>query len=64
MKNKDIIALSASDLQKQIEIERSTLEKLSLSHSVSPIDNPAKIRNTRRTIARLITELKKKTSAA
>jgi large subunit ribosomal protein L29 len=64
MKNKDIIALSASDLKKQIEIERSTLEKLSLSHSVSPIDNPAKIRNTRRTIARLLTELKKKTSAA
>lgn len=64
MKNKDIIALSASDLKKQIEIERSTLEKLSLSHSVSPIDNPAKIRTTRRAIARLLTELKKKTSAA
>ena len=64
MKNKEIAALSVNDLQKQIEMERSTLEKLTLSHSVSPIDSPAKLRTTRRTIARLITELKKKEKTA
>lgn len=64
MKNKDIAALSVSDLKKQIESERSTLEKLALSHSVSPVESPAKIRTTRRTIARLITELKKKEKSA
>jgi len=63
MKKKDINALSASDIKERLKEEQNMLTRLSLSHAVSPIDSPAKLRNTRRTIARLLTELKKKESA-
>jgi large subunit ribosomal protein L29 len=33
---------------------------LELNHSVSPIENPLKIRGSRRTIARMIAELRKR----
>ncbi|TND09689.1 MAG: large subunit ribosomal protein L29 [Bacteroidetes bacterium] len=64
MKNKDIQALSVTELQGRIREEKETLEKLSLGHAVSPIESPAKLRTTRRTIARLVTELRKKENAA
>ena len=60
MKQKEIIQLSLGDVQEKIKEEKVALSKMLLSHHVSAIENPLKIRNTRRTIARLKTELKKK----
>jgi large subunit ribosomal protein L29 len=58
MKQKEIKQLSTSDISEKIKEEAATLSKLKLSHSVSAIENPLKIRNTRKGIARLKTELK------
>jgi large subunit ribosomal protein L29 len=63
MKQKDISALSVTELKARLNEEKSQLTKLSLTHAVSPIDSPAKLRTTRRTIARLLTELKNKENA-
>jgi len=63
MKQKEVKQLSVADIQDKIKEEESTLVKLKLSHAVSAIENPLKIRNTRRTIARLITELKTKNNS-
>ena len=60
MKQKDVKQLSTSDISDKIKEEQNTLTKLKLSHSVSAIENPLKIRNTRKTVARLKTELKKR----
>ena len=60
MKQKDISQMSASELQERLSEERAQLEKLKLNHAVSPIENPLKIRSTRRTIARLQTEIGKR----
>jgi len=43
-----------------LEEERKQLVKLKLNHAVSPLENPNKIKAYRRTIARLLTEVKKR----
>lgn len=60
MKQKEITQMSISEIQEKLNEEKSALVKLELNHTVSPIENPLKIRSTRRAIARLMTELRKR----
>jgi large subunit ribosomal protein L29 len=57
MKNSDIKALSAAELQEKIVSEKEVLRKMRFAHQVSAIENPMKMSQTRRLIARLLTEL-------
>ena len=52
--------MSLNEIQDRLKDEKSQLVKLELNHTVSPIENPLKIRSTRRSIARLQTELRKR----
>ena len=58
MKQADIKQLSTSDLRERIKEGKSALTKLKLNHAVSPIESPAKITDSRKTVARLQTELR------
>ena len=58
MKNSEIKELSTVDLVEKIEAEKISYSQLVLNHSISPLDNPAKIKVLRRTIARMKTELR------
>ncbi|MBU1367886.1 MAG: 50S ribosomal protein L29 [Bacteroidetes bacterium] len=60
MKQEVIKELSTADLVERLEEERKQLVRLKLNHAVSPLENPNKISAYRRTIARLMTELKKR----
>jgi large subunit ribosomal protein L29 len=60
MKQSVIIELSTADIIERLEEERKQLVRLKLNHAVSPLENPNKIKDYRRTIARLETELKKR----
>jgi large subunit ribosomal protein L29 len=64
MKQKEITQMSLSEIQERLNDEKGQLVKLELNHTVSPIENPLKIRSTRRSIARLQTELRKREIAA
>lgn len=57
MKNADIKNLSAGDLQNKLAELKAEYTKLKLAHKISPVENPIQIRDLRRTIARLQTEL-------
>lgn len=57
MKKADIKNLSAGDLENKLAELRADFNKMKITHSISPIDNPIQIRDMRRTIARLETEL-------
>ncbi|GAB4334411.1 MAG: hypothetical protein OHK0038_11460 [Flammeovirgaceae bacterium] len=57
MDNKEIKKLSVDDLKKEIKNAESTLRKLRFSHAVSPLKNTAQIRDTKKLVARLKTEL-------
>lgn len=63
MKNKDIIALSDQELIDKVKEEKAALDKLKLNHNVSPIENPIKIRDNRKLVARLQTEATKRKNA-
>jgi large subunit ribosomal protein L29 len=60
MNQADIKQLSVNDLRERIKEEKAALVKLKLNHSVSAIENPLKIRFTRKSVARLQTELRKR----
>ena len=54
----DIKQLSTTDLRDRVKEEKATLVKLKLNHAVSPIENPLTITFSRKTVARLQTELR------
>ena len=60
MKNSEIKALSLEELNEKINTEVDSLQKLNFAHSISPIENPMKIKQAKRLIARLKTELRAK----
>ena len=60
MKNSEIKALTAEELSEKIKTESDSLQKLKFAQAISPIENPMKIRESRRLIARMKTELRAK----
>lgn len=60
MKNSDIKALNEAELSEKIVSEREALRKLQFAHQVSAIENPMKLREARKLVARLHTELRAK----
>ncbi len=60
MQYKDIKNLTDKDLHFNLREERAQLHKMKFSHAVSPIENPHKIRVTRKTIAKYLTEINRR----
>jgi len=63
MKNSEILELSTEELVAKIGEEKNNLTKLKFAHAVSAIENPTRIKNLRKDIARLNTELTKRKAA-
>ena len=61
MKNRLVLKeLSTADIKEKLDVERDLLRKMKLNHAVSPIENPNKIKESRKTIARCLTELRRR----
>jgi len=60
MKNVEIRDLTAKELNERIDTEKTNLIRMRMNHTVSPLDHPHQIRATRRLIAQLRTELRKR----
>ncbi len=58
MKNKEIVGLTTKEITERIETEQFNLTKLKMSHAVSPLENPQRIKELRRLIAKLKTEFR------
>ncbi|QHL88730.1 50S ribosomal protein L29 [Nibribacter ruber] len=58
MKQSDIKAFSLTEVKEQLAAERNNLENLKFAHAISPLENPSRIKHTRKTIARLETQLR------
>ena len=58
MKSSEIKELSIQELQERLESEETLMVRMKMNHAVSPLDNPNKIVETRRNIARLKTEVR------
>ena len=60
MKPAEIRELSLKEIIERIENEENFITKQKLNHAISPLDNPMKIKASRRNLARLKTILKEK----
>ncbi len=58
MKSSEIKELSTAEIIERIDTEQNMFVRMKMNHAVSPLDNPIKISETRKTVARLKTELK------
>jgi large subunit ribosomal protein L29 len=58
--NKSLKDLNEQDLKARIQEDELRLKKLEFAHAISPLESPITIRNLRRDVARLKTELKKR----
>jgi large subunit ribosomal protein L29 len=52
--------LTAAELQEKIAAEKEALRKMQFAHQVTAIENPMKLRESRKLVARLQTELRAK----
>ena len=58
MKQEQLRELTDKELRERLETAEKEYIQLKIQHSISPLDNPAKITLDRRTIARMKTELR------
>lgn len=60
MKTSEIVELTLDELNDKLLVETTSYDKLRMSHTVSSLENPMQLRQKRRTLARLKTELRKR----
>ncbi|MGV7105330.1 50S ribosomal protein L29 [Flavobacterium sp. U410] len=60
MKQSEIKNLSAAELQEKLSELKRTYADLKTAHTISPVENPLQLRNVRRAVARVETELTKR----
>ena len=60
MKNAEIRELTDKELREKIKEERAQRTKLVFNNAVSPLDNPNRITDNKKTVARLLTEQRKR----
>ncbi len=60
MKIAEIREIATNELAERIETEVANYNQMVLNHSVSPLENSAQIKEQRRTIARMKTELRQR----
>ena len=60
MKIAEIRDLTTQELKERLAVETKAYEQKKINHSISPLDSPAVITKSRREIARMKTELRKR----
>ena len=60
MKAKEVKELTTAELKERLDAQKAELAQMKLQHSISPLDNPLQIREVRKTIARLATEIRQR----
>jgi large subunit ribosomal protein L29 len=60
MKIAEVRELSTKEILERVDSEIVSLNLMVINHSITPMDNPVKIKQLRRTIARMKTELRQR----
>ena len=60
MKQSEITAMSIEELTEKLAESRKQYADMKMAHAVTPMENPLQLRKSRRTVARLATELTKR----
>lgn len=60
MKNSELRGLNLEELKNKLHAEKENHSKLKFAHSITPIENPVRIRQSRKLVARINTEIRAK----
>jgi large subunit ribosomal protein L29 len=60
MKQSEIKEATTAELQEKLTESKKAYTDLKMAHTISPLENPIQLRNQRRSIARIATELTKR----
>lgn len=60
MKNAEIITMPNKELAESLREERKRQQKMKFQNAVSQIDQPHNLKQTRKTVARMLTEINKR----
>ncbi|WP_026055413.1 50S ribosomal protein L29 [Anaerophaga thermohalophila] len=60
MKSSEIREMTPQEIEERIDTLSQELVRMKLNHTISPLENPMKIKQTRRDIARMKTILRQK----
>lgn len=64
MKKSELTGLSLEQLQQQLQAATATAQTLRFAHAISPLENPMRLRTSRKLIARLNTEIARRSNAS
>lgn len=60
MNYNEIKELATDELKEKLGFEREKLTKMKINHTISPIENPKALTASRKDIARMLTELRRR----
>lgn len=60
MENSEIKGLSLEELKSKLAAEKEALGKLKFAHAITPIENPMRLKEAKKLVARLNTEIRAK----
>lgn len=58
MKASVVREMTTQEIKDQLVEEKISYSKMKMAHTISPLENPVSLRNTRKNVARLSTELR------
>ncbi|GAB4379608.1 MAG: 50S ribosomal protein L29 [Salibacteraceae bacterium] len=64
MKSSVIREMTTEEIQERLADEKEMLAKMRMQHAISPLENPLILREKRKDIARLMTELNRRLKEA
>ncbi|QCX40068.1 50S ribosomal protein L29 [Aureibaculum algae] len=60
MKQSEIKELAVADIQEKLAGVKKNYSDLKMAHAITPLENPIQLKDLRKTVARLATELTKR----
>ena len=60
MKNSEIRELTTKEIAERIDAEKDKLIRMRMNHAITPLDNPIILKEARKNMARLKTEMRKR----
>jgi len=60
MKVTEVKEMTTKEILEKVELERGQLAKMRLNHAISPLENPTKLKQARKDIARMLTVLRER----
>lgn len=64
MKSSVIREMTTEEIQDALLNERESLSKMKMQHAISPLENPMVLKEKRKDVSRLLTELTKRSKEA